>query len=78
MALFFKQNSQKDMPSTVVADFFYNEKTNSLKIIFVSGKIYNYKNVPEKIYRAMKESFSKGIYFNRHIKDKYDFEKVET
>ena len=65
------------MPSTVVADFFYDAKASSLKIIFDSGKIYDYKNVPEKIYNDMKSSFSKGIYFNRYIKDKFDFEKIE-
>jgi len=65
------------MPSTVVAHYVYDRETSSLKITFTSGKVYNYKNVPEQIYQAMKASFSKGIFFNRHIKDKYEFEKVE-
>ena len=64
------------MPSTVIASFSYNAETNALTIVFVSGMVYHYKNVPEEIYEAMKGSKSKGIYFNRHIKDKYEFEKV--
>ena len=48
-----------------------------LKIVFVSGIVYEYKNVPEKVYRAMKVSGSKGIYFNRKIKGKFEFDKVE-
>ncbi|HYK46426.1 MAG TPA: KTSC domain-containing protein [Parafilimonas sp.] len=65
------------MPSTVVAHYVYDRETSSLRITFTSGKVYNYKNVPEQIYQAMKESFAKGIFFNQHIKDKYEFEKIE-
>ncbi|MBV9961344.1 MAG: KTSC domain-containing protein [Parafilimonas sp.] len=64
------------MPSTVIASFHYNVETNVLTIVFVSGIVYHYKNVPEKIYKNMKNSTSKGIYFNRNIKDKFEFEKV--
>ncbi len=65
------------MPSSVISAFHYDADTNTLKIIFVTGKIYKYKKVPLEIYDAMKESFSKGIYFNNHIKDKYEFDKVK-
>ena len=65
------------MPSTVVAHYVYDPRTSSLIITFTSGKVYNYKNVPEQIYQAMKASFAKGIFFNQHIKDKYEFEKIE-
>lgn len=65
------------MPSTVVASFHYTKETQTLKIIFVSGLIYEYKHVPENIYEEMKAYREKGIYFNRHIKGKYDFERVK-
>jgi len=65
------------MPSTVIAAFNYYADTQTLRIRFVSGIVYDYKNVPEKVYTAMKASFSKGVYFNLHIKNKYSFEKVE-
>jgi KTSC domain len=65
------------MPSTVISSFFYNANTRVLKIVFVSGMIYNYKNVPEKIYYGMRASDSKGAYFNQHIRDKYEFEKIK-
>lgn len=38
--------------------------------------IYDYKNVPEKVYKAMKTASSKGTYLNQHIKGKYDYKKV--
>jgi hypothetical protein len=64
------------MPSTVIASFNYDAEESVLTIVFISGMVYQYKNVPEKIYTAMKASTSKGIYFNRYIKDQYEFEKV--
>ncbi|PWV47639.1 KTSC domain-containing protein [Chitinophaga sp. S165] len=54
----------------------YDRDTATLRVIFVSGLIYDYKNVPEEVYQAMKTSFSKGIYLNKHIKGHYEYEKV--
>lgn len=47
-----------------------------LRITYVSGMVYDYKKVPEKIYKAMKASGSKGTYLNNYIKGHYEFEKV--
>jgi hypothetical protein len=47
-----------------------------MRIIFVSGVIYDYKNVPQKIFDEMKASDSKGTYLNQYIKGRYEFEKV--
>ena len=65
------------MPSTVIAASDYDAFTSTLRIIFVSGMIYYYENVPEEVYLAFKRSGSKGIYFNRHIKDRYPFKKIK-
>jgi hypothetical protein len=64
------------MPSSVILHTRYNIKTATLKITFVSGLVYEYKNVPEEKYNAMMTSGSKGIYFNQHIKGQYEFKKV--
>ena len=64
------------MPSSVVSFISYNADTATLRITFVSGIIYDYKNVPEKVYHAMKTSGSKGTYLNQHIKGRYTFEKI--
>ncbi|TBO40820.1 KTSC domain-containing protein [Pedobacter kyonggii] len=65
------------MPSSVIKYFSYDAATETLKIIFVTDMIYLYKEVPEKIYKMLKASGSKGRYFNRHIKDKFKFQKLE-
>lgn len=64
------------MPSSVVAHMIYHAETRVLRIVFVSGMVYDYKEVPEAVYLAMKSSGSKGIYLNTHIKGHYAFEKV--
>ncbi|MEO6547943.1 MAG: KTSC domain-containing protein [Ferruginibacter sp.] len=65
------------MPSSVIARMQYLPETEILRIIYVSGKIYDYKKVPEKLYRAMKSSGSKGTYLNKYIKGNFEFEMVE-
>jgi hypothetical protein len=48
------------MPSTVIADMNYNAGSSTLRIRFVSGLIYEYQKVPEKIFRAMQRGRIKG------------------
>lgn len=64
------------MPSNVVASANYDVETSTLRITFVSGLIYDYKQVPKEIYEAMMKSGSKGVYLNNNIKGKYDFQKI--
>jgi len=64
------------MPSSVVSRFHYYPESATLRVVFVSGMIYDYKKVPERIYQDMKNATSKGTYLNKHVKGIYDFEKV--
>jgi len=65
------------MPSSVVAAMHYDAGKEVLRVIFVSGMIYDYKDVPEKVYKEMKTSTSKGTFLNTKIKGKYEFEIVK-
>ncbi|TDE15457.1 KTSC domain-containing protein [Dyadobacter psychrotolerans] len=65
------------MPSSVVSKFHYNADTEILRVIYVSGMVYDYLNVPEEKYLAMKAAFSKGTFLNQQIKGNYEFRKVE-
>lgn len=38
--------------------------------------VYDYKKVPEKVYKKMKAATSKGTFLNHYIKGKYDYKKV--
>lgn len=66
------------MPSTVISSIYYDAESTVLRIQFVSGLVYAYKNVPPEIYTALKTSKTKGIYFNQHIKGNYSFEKLKA
>jgi len=54
----------------------YYPESCTLRIRYVSGMVYDYKNVPERVYNDMKKSFSKGTFLNKYIKDKFPFEKI--
>ena len=63
------------MPSTVIRHFHYQPGEQALDITFVSGRSYRYLRVPPEVYEDMRRSFSKGEYFNQHIRDHYAFER---
>jgi lysyl-tRNA synthetase class 2 len=44
-----------------------------MDVLFVSGKRYRYHDVPEETYQSMKRAFSKGEFFNDHIRDRFEF-----
>lgn len=54
----------------------YDLEANTLKIKYVSGQEYLYKDVPETIYKELKASRVKGRYLRFFVKDKYAFEKL--
>ena len=65
-----------EMPSRVIRRFSYQAKDKALDVTFVSGRCYRYLNVPQQVYQDMQSSFSKGEYFNRHVRDHFAFEKL--
>jgi hypothetical protein len=65
------------MPSTVIRSFEYNAETRELRIIFRSGRRYVYRDVPPDMHAAMKSAFSKGVFFNEHIRDRFKFAEEE-
>lgn len=65
------------MPSTVIRRFRYLPQEHQLEIVFVTGRRYRYLDVPEKTYAAMREAFSKGEFFNQHIRDHFAFVRLE-
>jgi len=64
------------MPSAVIAAYHYDAVSQTLTIRYHSGKVYNYLHVPERVFKEMRSTMTKGIWFNRHIKGKYPFEEV--
>jgi len=63
------------MPSSVIAQVEYHDAT--LKIVYISGAVYEYQQVPESVFMAMKAATSKGSFLNRCIKGKYSYKKLK-
>ncbi|HTI06921.1 MAG TPA: KTSC domain-containing protein [Puia sp.] len=64
------------MPSSVIRTMHYDRATHKLRIIFVSGMVYDYLEVPEEVYREMKEAGSKGTFLNQRIKNNFSYRKI--
>lgn len=54
----------------------YDIASKTLVIDFLSGGRYSYKNVPKMIFDNMLKSQSKGKYFYKNIREKYNFSKL--
>jgi hypothetical protein len=65
------------MPSTVIRSYEYCAARCELRVTFQSGRRYVYRDVPAEAYSAMRNSFSKGEFFNAHIRDRYSFIRDE-
>lgn len=63
--------------STTVRSVGYKRKSKILEIEFQTGIVYQYLEVPEKVYEEFWEAESKGKYFNREIRDAYAFVRLE-
>ena len=64
------------MPSSVIRRFDYRPGQRELLIEFVTGRRYLYSGVPLEEVEQMRSAFSKGRYFNAHIRDCYLFREI--
>ena len=48
----------------------------SLYIHFHNGSFYRYNNVPQHLAEQLMMSRSAGKFFNKHIRDRYDYEQI--
>jgi hypothetical protein len=64
------------MPSTVIRAFDYDPAERRLDVRFVSGRRYSYYEVPQETFEQMRRSFSKGEFFNAHIRNRYRYAPV--
>jgi hypothetical protein len=65
------------MPSTVIRRFNYRPEAQELEIIFTTGRRYLYSDVPQEAVEEFRAAFSKGVHFNRYIRDRYTFRELD-
>lgn len=59
--------------SDVIHAIGYDDETSVLEIIFNSGAIYQYRNVPHQVFEEFMRAESKGNYFQNNIRDEFEF-----
>ena len=64
------------MPSTAIADIEYDQGRERLTVTIVTGRIYEYVDVPVEVAASFQSAFSKGTFFNSYIRDRYDFREL--
>lgn len=62
--------------SSNIARFAYDEPTHVLKVEFKNGNLYNYFDVPESLFDAMRHAPSKGQYLAQQIKGRYRYARA--
>jgi hypothetical protein len=50
----------------------YDDTSHRMRIVFAQGNTHDYCDVPRDIFENLLSAKSKGAYFNRAIKDKYE------
>jgi lysyl-tRNA synthetase class 2 len=59
--------------SSVIAAAGYDPERRILYVVFNSGKVYEYQEVPVEIYDGLMKSESKGQFLNQKIIDIYPY-----
>ena len=50
---------------------------DTMRVVFSSGRIYDYVKVPKHVFKYFLESESKGKFFNNKILNKFTFVRVD-
>ena len=62
--------------STLIKEVGYDAATQVLTVTFVDQEgTYEYQKVPESVYKELMAAESKGAFFAKNIKGKFDFVK---
>lgn len=64
--------------SSAIAFVGNDDRKERMFVTFRSGNIYAYERVPKTVYDAFLKSPSKGEFFNRAIKDRYDYRLIRA
>lgn len=68
---------REPIESSMIQSIGYDERAQTLEIEFHNGSVYQYYEVPKRIYEEMMKSSSLGKYFIFEIKGGYQYAKVK-
>lgn len=73
----FRLHYMPVVQSAALKAVFYDEARRALCATFRdTGRTYVYEGVPQELYDALLFSDSLGVFFNRHIRDRFRFREV--
>ncbi|HEY2294169.1 MAG TPA: KTSC domain-containing protein [Thermoanaerobaculia bacterium] len=64
--------------SAAISSVGYDDRSAVLEVEFCSGAVYDYLNVPKKVYRALLKAPSKGGFVSRRVRDRYPFVRRDS
>jgi hypothetical protein len=64
---------RNSVSSSAISSVGYDERSAVLEVEFESGAVYDYFNVPKKVYRDLLKAPSKGSFVSRRVRDRYAF-----
>ena len=64
--------------STTLGSAGHDAQSAVLELQFRNGAIYQYFLVPPSVYRDLLGAHSKGGYFNRNIRGRYPYQRVQA
>ena len=64
--------------STTLRTVSYDAERQLLRIEFQNRSVYQYFEVPAAVYQELMQAPSKGAYFNRSIRPRFDFAVVKA
>lgn len=67
----------KLIESTNIWQIGYDAEEQKLYIKFNKGGLYSYNEVPADVWEAFESASSKGQFFYKAIKGRFDFTKIE-
>ena len=67
-----------EVASSVLLAVGYEEISETLRVVFISGSEYRYTGVPVQVYRNLCNAESIGREFNRTIRNQYDCTVVQS
>jgi len=70
------QHKRTPLASSNIASVGYDKQKMILEVEFHNGAIYQYFNVPEKVYTELINAPSHGAYFFNEVKDGFSYNKI--
>ena len=67
---------RRAVKSSVIRALGYDDHDNILEVEFHTGRVYQYFGVPPAVYNDLLNAPSVGEFYNRQIRNEYDFLEI--